>query len=259
MKDDFKTFFTLMEEESALTPYPYFRNANQVGGYVGPNFRFQTLTKQDLGICYLVSDYYFVFTSSWESMKKTAEALLITGKPIEITKDLKKGDWNEYEVELLQTWLKQDRDVYPEGVVSGKFWTLTEQAVIRFQEKYASDILIPQGLSKGTGEVDFYTRIKLNELYGKSGIIPLTPEITIDLRYGDHGDEVRLLQTWLAKDRIVYPKAIVSGWFGPLTRAAVTRFQEKYKGEILGPQGLTEGTGILDALTRTKLNELYGQ
>jgi len=68
-----------------------------------------------------------------------------------------------------------------------------------------------------------------------------------------------LLQKWLAEDTTIYPERIISGWFGPLTRAAVTKFQEKYKSEILSPQGLTEGTGIVDASTRKKLNELYGR
>jgi len=258
MKDDFKTFFTLMEEESAFTPYPYFRNANQVSGYAGPNFRFQTLTSKDLGICYLTSDYYLVFTSSWKSMEKVIEKLVITGAPVEITTELKVGD-KGYEVELLQMWLKQDRDVYPRGLVTGFFGNLTKEAVIRFQEKYASEILAPQGLTRGTGVVDLYTRIKLNELYGRSGLIPPVQEITIDLRFGDHGDEVRLLQTWLAKDWEIYPRGIISGWFGNLTKEAVIRFQEKYASEILAPQGLTRGTGIVDAQTRKKLNELYSK
>lgn len=39
---------------------------------------------------------------------------------------------------------------------------------------------------------------------------------------------------------------------------AVQKFQEKYSDEILTPRGLSHGTGQLDALTRKKLNELYG-
>lgn len=258
MKDDYKPLFTLMEEEKPAI-IPYFKNASQIRGYTGPNFRYQTLSHQDLGICYLVSDNYFVLTSSWQSMEKTIEKLGILGAPVEITKELKYGD-REYEVELLQTWLKQDPVVYPRGLVTGFFGPLTKAAVTHFQEKYESEILIPQGLTEGTGIVDLnYTRIKLNELYGKSGIIPPTPQITTDLRYGDHGGQVRLLQTWLKQDRDVYPEGIVSGWFGPLTDAAVKRFQEKYAPEILDPQGLTRGSGIVDAFTRRKLNELYGE
>lgn len=44
------------------------------------------------------------------------------------------------------------------------FGSLTKQAVIKFQEKYASEILAPAGFKKGTGIVAEYTRKKLNEL-----------------------------------------------------------------------------------------------
>jgi len=257
MESDFQTFFELMGKTGPAI-VPYFRNANNVRGYVGPNFRFQTLTRQDLGICYLISSNYFVFTSSWKSTEKVINRIAISAKPVELTTDLKIGDRGT-EVELLQTWLKQDSVIYPQGLVTGFFGRLTQAAIIRFQERYASEILAPQGLIHGTGILDSYTRIKLNELYSTSGVIPPKPEITTDLRFGDHGDEIKLLQTWLAKDEKVYPEGITSGWFGPLTRAAVTRFQEKYASEILTIQGLTRGTGIVDALTRKKLNELYGE
>ncbi len=254
MESDFQTFYVLMGKEKPAI-IPYFRNAENVSGYAGPNFRYQSLTSQDLGICYLTSGDYFVFTSSWKSMEKTVERLEITGVRIEITAELKKGD-KGYEVKILQTWLTKE-GVY-NGAIGGNFGPLTEAAVIRFQERYASEILAPRGLSKGTGIVDSDTRIKLNELYGDSGIKPRITELTTDLRYGDYGEEVRLLQTWLAEDREVYPRGIISGYFGYLTKNAVIRFQEKYVSEILTPQGLTRGTGIVDALTRKKLNELYG-
>ena len=256
MQNDFQAFFELVDKQ-ATAIVPYFRNASNVGGYTGPNFRYQTLAREDLGICYLIAEDYFVFTSSWKSMEKTITKLALYGKPLEITGELKLGNSGN-EVELLQTWLKQEPVVYPEGKVTGYFGELTQAAVIRFQEKYASEILAPQGFSKGTGIVDSYTRIKLNEIYGKSGIMPTVPEITTDLRYGDHGNEVKLLQAWLAKDHEIYPEGNTSSWFGYATQRAVIRFQEKYASEILTPQGLSRGTGIVDALTRKKLNELYG-
>jgi len=71
------------------------------------------------------------------------------------------------EVRCLQEFLKiQGPEVYPEGLVTGNFLSLTQQALIRFQEKYASEILIPLGLQKGTGYVGPATRTKINQLLG---------------------------------------------------------------------------------------------
>ena len=58
----------------------------------------------------------------------------------------------------------QGQDVYPEGLVTGNFLSLTKAAVIRFQEKYAPEILAPLGLEKGTGYVGLMTRNKINSL-----------------------------------------------------------------------------------------------
>ena len=69
------------------------------------------------------------------------------------------------EVYCLQEFLKnQGPDVYPEGLVTGNFLSLTRAAVIRFQEKYSFEILAPLGFEKGTGFVGPATRAKLNQL-----------------------------------------------------------------------------------------------
>lgn len=82
----------------------------------------------------------------------------------QFTKTLKYGQ-NSDEVRYLQIFLKsQGTEIYPEGLITGYFGLLTKSAVIRFQEKYAQDILTPLGLTKGTGFVGEYTRIKLNKL-----------------------------------------------------------------------------------------------
>ncbi len=69
-------------------------------------------------------------------------------------------------VRCLQQFLRTQEDIYPEGLVTGNFYTLTLNAVIRFQERHAHDILAPLGLEWGTGFVGSSTRDKLNEFLG---------------------------------------------------------------------------------------------
>jgi hypothetical protein len=69
------------------------------------------------------------------------------------------------DVTRLQQFLKaQGPGIYPSGLVTGYFGNLTKLAVIKFQEKYKSEVLTPAGLSKGTGFVGNLTRQKINSL-----------------------------------------------------------------------------------------------
>ncbi len=97
---------------------------------------------------------------------------------------------------------------------------------------------------------------------GNSGIQPpglIISRVTKVLKLASAGDEVRLLQTWLSRDSSVYPGGKITGYFGALTKIAVIKFQEKYASEILTPNGLSKGTGMVGASTRAKLNSLFGQ
>ncbi|MCD6500929.1 peptidoglycan-binding protein [bacterium] len=78
-----------------------------------------------------------------------------------------------------------------------------------------------------------------------------------NLYYGMRGNGVRCLQEFLkAQGKEIYPQGLVTGFFGPLTRAAVMRFQEKYASEILFPLGLKKGTGFVGPSTRNKINRM---
>ena len=82
-------------------------------------------------------------------------------------RDLYYGQVNNSEVSRLQEFLKiQEPEIYPEGLVTGNFLNLTRAAVIRFQEKYAEEILTPLGIEKGTGFVGPSTRDKINQILG---------------------------------------------------------------------------------------------
>ncbi|MDP2909985.1 MAG: peptidoglycan-binding protein [bacterium] len=68
-------------------------------------------------------------------------------------------------VRCLQEFLKsQGPDIYPEGLITGYFGKMTKSAVIRFQEKYAAEVLTPLGLIAGTGYVGSSTKAKINQL-----------------------------------------------------------------------------------------------
>ncbi len=57
------------------------------------------------------------------------------------------------------------------------------------------------------------------------------------LQFGMTGGDVSDLQTFLAGDVSVYPEGLVTGYFGPLTRAAVIRFQSKNGIDTVGRVG----------------------
>ncbi len=66
------------------------------------------------------------------------------------------------EVKELQKCLAKFSDIYPNGEINGVFGKKTEDAVKKFQEKYADEILKPSGFTQGTGQVSKGTRAKLN-------------------------------------------------------------------------------------------------
>lgn len=85
-----------------------------------------------------------------------------------------------------------------------------------------------------------------------------------DLKYGDQSEDVRRLQQILnlsGDTQVAQSGAGSSGnettYFGNATKRAVIRFQEKYRDEILAPNGLIIGTGYVGASTRKKLNSIY--
>lgn len=105
-----------------------------------------------------------------EVQAKINAILASRGQKISCTKferDLYFGMMNSSEVSCLQQFLKsQGSEIYLEGLTTGNFLSLTQVAVIRFQEKYANEILNPLGLEKGTGYVGEKSRTKINQLLG---------------------------------------------------------------------------------------------
>ncbi|MCD6270731.1 hypothetical protein J7J23_03080, partial [bacterium] len=69
------------------------------------------------------------------------------------------------EVKALQELLSKDKDIYPQGITSGFYGKLTQQAVQRFQCKYRI-VCYGTPYTTGYGTVGPKTREKLRQVYG---------------------------------------------------------------------------------------------
>jgi hypothetical protein len=98
-----------------------------------------------------------------------------------------------------------------------------------------------------------------------STLVPAGFSFKKDLQLGDTDPDILQLQKVLNADidtMIATQGAGSPGnettYFGTMTKAAVIKFQNKYASVILTPTGLTVGNGLVNKLTRTRLNLLIG-
>ncbi len=76
-------------------------------------------------------------------------------------------------------------------------------------------------------------------------------DFTRNLTVGMSGDDVKALQEILISEETWTRSDIgATGYFGPITKASLAAFQDKYADEILYPLGLTKGTGYFGPSTR---------
>lgn len=79
--------------------------------------------------------------------------------------------------------------------------------------------------------------------------------ITSHLDFGDRGEDVTELQTYLATNASIYPSGLVTGYFGALTQAGVQRFQAA-QGIVSSGSPSTTGYGRVGPQTMARINAL---
>ncbi len=100
--------------------------------------------------------------------------------PFIFLRDLREGDTGADVLEL-QRFLNTDAATKITGPTAlagsetGYFGQATKNAVIRFQNKYADEVLRPAGLIQGTGFVGLWSRLKLNQMILKSSVAVMPP------------------------------------------------------------------------------------
>jgi len=57
--------------------------------------------------------------------------------------------------------------------------------------------------------------------------------ITNSIDIDSNNENVTRLQTFLASNRLIYPEGLITGYYGPLTQAAVRNFQIGYDSDHL--------------------------
>jgi len=101
--------------------------------------------------------------------------------------------------------------------------------------------------------VGLQVKIAVNEGREK---IPSSFSFSHELKPGDYNLEVAYLQMILKAENVFCKQCQVTGFFGRGTLQGIIGLQQKYAAKILVPQKLVKANGLVDELTRSKLNEL---
>lgn len=127
--------------------------------------------------------------------------------------------------------------VWLPGVASAQTYTVSQDAITQMQQQIQAIINQLNALSQ-----------RLQSLASGQPATTVGVRLTGQLGLGASGENVRVLQQVLASDPTIYPEGLVTGFYGPLTSAAVARFQAKYgvAGETtVGPATFTRINEIL--------------
>ncbi len=231
--------FTLQTQLNRISQnYPLIPKIAAVDGFYGEDTANAVRTFQSIfnlaqtGVVDEATWYQiaYIYISVKKLAELNSEGLSIEEASVDIPSTLSSGAEGEA-VRVLQYHLAVIGAYYQSitpAAITGLYDTQTEQSVRSFQQTF--------GLAQ-TGVVDEAT---WNDIYAAyAGIVksvPLVPDDVvlypgIILREGITNDYVRVLQNYLTDIHATYndiPSVTATGYFGPLTREAVTAFQRRF-------------------------------
>lgn len=155
------------------------------------------------------------------------------------------GNNDVSQVMLLETYLNEFENA--NLPVDGEYGEADIRAVIAWQEKYASEILAPWGITQGTGHIYTTSLAKFRSLFQGQCVAaaPITVSSSVrDLTMGYSGEDVRALQNLLIAQGYPIP-AGATGFFALQTRAALVRYQAAH--------GVSPAVGFFGSVTRAAM------
>lgn len=231
----------------------------------------------------LIKTIKFRFFATEQELLSAAQTGTIDGFAPSIARDYMLRNFTEHRFTLLRYFAvffnpgkKEDSDMLGQKEIREALNYATDKTQIVkkvFNGKAAavSSPTLPNVFGLAEPEISYSFNAELAEKLLESSGFKINPDtgfrqknktkepsfqLTQNLVLGSKGNQVEKLQECLAKDPEVYPDGTVSGYFGSKTKAAVIKFQEKYKDEVLVPAGLKQGNGRVGPATRQKLNSL---
>jgi len=147
------------------------------------------------------------------------------------------------------------------GRISSSYYTNTP---VNSNQLPATSSTTPTTSTAPTLPVSPSQATTINTGLNKNNAVIMAPknEFKADLEFGSKGFEVKELQQFLNKNGFVVAQVgpgsagQETNYFGPLTKAALKKFQQAFASKILEPLGLKSPTGILGPLTKQLINSL---
>lgn len=161
---------------------------------------------------------------------------------------------NADDVRKLETFLNEKQG--ESLVVDGIYGLEDVEAVKRFQQKYASEVLGVWGLNEPTGYVYRTTLMKINSFYCSASIT--CPAFTEYNSLTENSVSAEITKTKTLLSELGFYTGTINSSFDAQLNTSLRSFQETFSETMLKPWGLAYGTGYKYKTTNKFLNMLVG-